>query len=471
MEVKKYMHFAIMIFLTIGIGFINPVGQITEIGMKVLGVFVGVLYGWIFIDLIWPSVFGFVALGLTGATTIMGAFGTGFGNEQLLIILLTMVFAGALNEAGLTELIANWLLTKKIIRKSPWLLIAGIIICAGLGGLLGATMALIFLLWALVLKIADECNIDKKDPLLTFCILEIVLAAMGGGSVFSFHAGYLIYASFLDATIPAVPSMIFNAIGFYLPAIILFVFAKWVFHFDASKFILPESVIKEMENKKVTKGQRITLGVLLIYIALLLLPEFLPTAPGMALLKTIGVGGMSAIGLLVLAFVKIDNEKIIDLTGVFTRQTQWPLILLLAVTFPLADAIKSENCGIMVTIQQALAPIVSDMGLMWFMIFAMVLLGIVTQFTHNIVLGAMFIPLFCNLALQMGGESSMFIMWQMIYITLNCAYVTPAASMQAAMVHGHVAVNKKWAYLLGILVLLINWVVLAAMIPLGNMIF
>lgn len=43
MEVKKYMHFAIMIFLTIGIGFINPVGQITEIGMKVLGVFVGVL--------------------------------------------------------------------------------------------------------------------------------------------------------------------------------------------------------------------------------------------------------------------------------------------------------------------------------------------------------------------------------------------------------------------------------------------
>lgn len=295
MEVKKYMHFAIMIFLTIGIGFINPVGQITEIGMKVLGVFVGVLYGWIFIDLIWPSVFGFVALGLTGATTIMGAFGTGFGNEQLLIILLTMVFAGALNEAGLTELIANWLLTKKIIRKSPWLLIAGIIICAGLGGLLGATMALIFLLWALVLKIADECNIDKKDPLLTFCILEIVLAAMGGGSVFSFHAGYLIYASFLDATIPAVPSMIFNAIGFYLPAIILFVFAKWVFHFDASKFILPESVIKEMENKKVTKGQRITLGVLLIYIALLLLPEFLPTAPGMALLKTIGVGGMSAV--------------------------------------------------------------------------------------------------------------------------------------------------------------------------------
>ena len=471
MEAKKYIHFIVMIFLTIGIGALSPVGDITELGMRVLGVFVAILYGWIFIDLIWPSIFGFVALGLTGAMTIMNAFSVGFGNEQLLIILLTMIFAGALNEAGLTDLVANWLLTKPILRRSPWLLIAGIILCSVIGGLLGASMALIFLLWALVLKIAEECHIDKKDPLLTFCILAIVLGGMSAGSIFPFHAGYLIYASFLGIAIPAIPSMIFNVLGFLVPILILFILAKFVFRFDASKFVLSDTVIAELEKKRITKEQKITFYILLIYIALLLLPEFIPDAPGMMFLKTIGVGGMSAIGLLVLSFITVDKKRIIDLSGVFSRQMQWPLILLLAVTFPLAEAIKSEDCGIMITVEKVLSPLVSDMGLTMFMIFAMILLGIVTQFTHNMVLGAMFIPVFCNLAGQMGGDASMYLMWQMIYITLNCAYVTPAASMQAAMVHGHVAVNKKWAYILGILVLIINWIVLIALIPIGNILF
>lgn len=402
MDKKRYVHFIVMIFLTIGIGALSPVGDITESGMKVLGVFVAVLYGWIFIDLIWPSIFGFVALGLTGTMTIMNSFSIGFGNEQLLIILLTMVFAGALNEAGLTELIANWLLTKKIMRKSPWLLIGGIILCAIIGGLLGASMALIFLLWSLVLRIAEECGIEKKDPLLTFCILAIVMGSLGSGAIFSFHAGYLIYSSFLGISIPAVPSMIFNSLGFLLPIIILFLMAKFVFRFDASKFVLSESVINDLEKKKSTKAQRVTFYILVIYIILLLLPEFIPKAPGMALLKSIGVGGMSAIGLLVLSCISVEKKKLIELSGVFSRQLQWPLLLLLAVTFPLAEAVKSEECGIMVTVQQILTPIVSNMGLTLFMIFAMILLGIVTQFTHNIVLGAMFIPIFCELAKEMG---------------------------------------------------------------------
>lgn len=62
-------------------------------------------------------------------------------------------------------------------------------------------------------------------------------------------------------------------------------------------------------------------------------------------------------------------------------------------------------------------------------------------------------------------------MWQLIYITLNCAYVTPAGSLGAAMVHGHEAVDRKWAYFIGILVLVINWFVLAFLIPIGNLLF
>ena len=60
----------------------------------------------------------------------------------------------------------------------------------------------------------------------------------------------------------------------------------------------------------------------------------------------------------------------------------------------------------------------------------------------------------------------------MIYIILNAAYVTPAGSMQSAMVHGHEHMEKKYAYLFGIVNLVVTCLVLALVgIPLGNLLF
>lgn len=105
---KKYIHCLIMILLTILISSLDPIGSITPYGMQVLGIFVGILYGWIFVDLIWPSIFGFIALGCIGENSIVGMFSSGFGNSALLTVLLTMVFAGALEESGVTVFLSNW---------------------------------------------------------------------------------------------------------------------------------------------------------------------------------------------------------------------------------------------------------------------------------------------------------------------------------------------------------------------------
>lgn len=338
-----------------------------------------------------------------------------------------------------------------------------------LGGLLGAGMAMIFLFWALIIKIAQECNVDKKDPIITFSILMIVLCSMNAGSIFPFHAGYLIYAGFLGTPIPTVPSLLYGTLAFLLTPLAFFFVAKVIFRLDASKFVLSDVMVAELESKRSTKGERITLYVLLAYIALLLLPEFIPNAPGMAMLKTIGVCGMSAIGLLVLNFIRVEGKPLINLTQTFVRQTQWPLILLLAVTFPLADAMKNPDSGIMATISTTLTPLVSGYGLIPFMILSIILVGCLTQITHNIVLGAMFIPVLCPLCEQLGGNA--FVLWYMLYVTLNCAFVTPAASMQSAMVHGHEAVTKKYAYIFGIMVLVLNWIILTLLIPVGASLF
>lgn len=471
---QRYIHFIIMFLLTSIICFCPPFGQITPYGMKVLGIFIGVLYGWIFIDLIWPSIFGFAAFGLAGISTVTAAFASGFGNQQLLMILVTMVFAGALDESGLTDFLSTWLLKKKVFRKSPWMLIAGIFVIAYILGVFGAAMAAVFLLWAIVIRIAEICHFPQKDPLISFCLIAIVIASFGGSLILPFHGGALIYEGFFTQatgiTIAYVPFIIYGFVTTALMCILLFLTGRYILRLDASKFILPDSLAQELEQKQSTKEQRISFAILLIFIAALLLPELLPGIPGMAFLSKLGVVGMCTLAILAMNFITIQEQPLIDLSRTFTKHVQWPLLLLLAVTFPLADAMKSADAGIMPTVSQALRPIVAGMGIVPFMILSMVVLGIVTQFTHNIVLGAMFIPFLCPLCAQMGGNQ--ITLWFMIYLVLNAAYVTPAASMQSAMTHGHSHMDKKYAYLFDIVNLVINWIVLAIVgIPLGNMLF
>ena len=71
MEAKKsnnmyWIHIAIFLIITFGVGFLPPFAEITPLGMRVLGVFLGVIYGWCFIALDWPSLVALVALVIVG---------------------------------------------------------------------------------------------------------------------------------------------------------------------------------------------------------------------------------------------------------------------------------------------------------------------------------------------------------------------------------------------------------------------
>lgn len=177
--------------------------------------------------------------------------------------------------------------------------------------------------------------------------------------------------------------------------------------------------------KKSTKAQKIGFAILVVYMLALLLPGIMPTVMGMAALKKIGVVGMSALALLVMAVLVVEGKPLISLEKTFTKHTQWTLILLLAVTFPLGDAIKSADAGIIATSNQIFTPLVSNMGIGTFMILSMAFLGMLTQVTHNIVLGAAFIPLLCPLCESLGGNG--IVMWFVLFFMLQCAYITPAA--------------------------------------------
>ena len=65
-EIAYYAHSLISLLIMFGCGQLTPITPLTPLGMNLIGIFLGVLYGWIFIDIIWPSMAGLLALMLIG---------------------------------------------------------------------------------------------------------------------------------------------------------------------------------------------------------------------------------------------------------------------------------------------------------------------------------------------------------------------------------------------------------------------
>ncbi len=470
---SRYMHLAIILILAFGISAMPPFGQVTPFGMRAIGTFIAILYGWIFFDLFWTSIFGFMIIPVLGLNTVTGAIAAGLGNQMIITVMLSMAFAVAVDMAGVTDIMANWLLQRKILRKSPWFLVIGLLSIGAVIGLMGPGMAAIFLLWNIVLKIADYCNIKKGEPLLSFMIMMIPVFTMTASFILPFKSGVLIYIAYLmqvtDIGIPAGSFIAFAAASIICIYALILLMAKFVLKLDVSKFVLPEEVLCEVSNAEITNNQKMSLLVLTVYVVVLLLSSLFTTLPGASFINQLGVGGVSGIAMLILGVLNYEGKGLIELRKVFAK-LDWSLLFLLAVTYPIADLIKHADSGIMPTIMAAVGPVVSQLGAIPFMIACMVILGLITQVTHNIVLAAMFMPFLLPLCASAGGN--MYTLWFMLFVTLNMAYCTPAGSFQSALVFGHEMMERKHAYLFGIALLVVTWIVYAAIgIPLGNVLF
>lgn len=468
-----YLHIVIMFILMFGIGLLPPFGQITVLGMKVLGCFLGIIYGWIFIDLLWVSFLGFAVLTMTGYAPAAAVLSSGFGNATFLMVLLGAAFAECLNQIGVTEGIAYWLLSKKIFIGKPWLLIIALCTCAFLMSLGNGGIAVIFLLWTITMKIGEISGYKPGSRVLNMLIAFIVYIAMTVPNMVPFYGGVILYGGFftkgIGLTIPAGPMLLAGMIYVLLATALMLLIAKFVLKVDAKHYTTTEALCEEYAKYTMNRCQKTGLLLIVAYFLVLMLPQIIPTLPGAAFCNSLGVIGWSIIYMTI--FVVWRDEQghaVINLAECFTR-LPWAMLMLLAVTYPLADAMESADTGITATITAAITPILMNLDVTVLIIVSMIFLAIITQFMHNIVMGAIFLPMIPPIVMQMGGNP--YTCFFLMYLALMCAYVTPAGSMMAGIVFGHKDMVRKDAYLFGLIFLGVTLLVSIGMIPLLNRLF
>ena len=475
-----YVNSVLVILLTVGIGFLPPFGAITPLGMKVLGVFVGVLYGWCTVSMLWPSVWGIVMLGCTGFCTVKESFAMAFGNNIVLLVVLSYMLASYLEKSGLSSYIANWFISRKIGEGRPW--VFTILILAAsyvLSTVFSSALCTIIIMWGIFYQVCDKVGIKKKSWYAAITLFGMILVCSVTALMFSFKPMAALAIGLMQKGVGVAIEVNFFSWFFFQFIWSIAIIAVYV---SVARFILrPDvSLLKDagakfahLRNQKMDKDQKIAAIVLTIFLLMMFLPGVLPqTVPGMVLLKNLDVLGGISLCMIGLSILKLNNgESVTNITELLSTGVNWTIILLLAATMPLGEALESADVGIIATVVAWLTSVFGELSPYMFLVGVIILFGLVTQVAHNLILVVVFTPVLSGMAVSFG--ISPVVMTLALVATAGSAFMTPAASANAAIIFGNTEwVEPKQAYSLGVIIALIYWLVTIVVgIPLGNFLF
>ena len=83
----KVIHILISLAIMVCFKFVPAAEPLTPLGVEVIGIFLGMLYGWLIADgSFWPSIFGLLFLGLSSYSPVPAVLRDGFGNSTVLLL-------------------------------------------------------------------------------------------------------------------------------------------------------------------------------------------------------------------------------------------------------------------------------------------------------------------------------------------------------------------------------------------------
>jgi len=461
-----------------GFGMLDPFAPVTAVGMKVLGVFIGVIYLWSFVSILWPSLLGMIALGISGYATMPNILLKSFGDTVTILVFFAMILFGAIQHHGITKYISRWFLTRKIINGKP-VMFSFIFIYATyvLAALSANILPALLLMWSILYGVLEDVGYKKGDKYATIMVIGTMFGAISGQAAKPFTGSALmIVASFEKVTkmkIDYLPYMAFGLVMSTLAIILFSLLIKFVFKPDMSKIANINTALFEKEKlPAMDLRQKILFSCLFGYLGLILLPSILPKTLGfISLINKIGPWGV-VIGFIVgLSLFKIDNKPIIDFKEITGRYVTWDVYFLIAMAMVISGALTEDATGIKLFLTEVLNPLLGNRSPIVFTTILIIFSMIITNVANNGVMGVLLMPIVYTFSLENGANP--IAVATALTFALHMAILTPAASPYAAILYG----NKDWVEAKDIgkygSIIVVTMLILYLIIgfPLSNMIF
>ena len=188
----QWIHISITLLLMFGFGHLPTFASVTPVGMKILGIFLGVIYGYSTCEVIWPSLFAFIAFGTSGyAASFNAAIASMMGSGTVFQIITQYFTAGAIIIYGFGKWFVRWSLSQKAFQGKPLFYTWCFMFVFMWSAIVVSQIPMGLLLYAIWADIADSCGYSKASTFRYYGFGGILLSLMMGGAMIPFKSWML----------------------------------------------------------------------------------------------------------------------------------------------------------------------------------------------------------------------------------------------------------------------------------------
>ena len=443
---KSYLHTAIGILIML-IGFvIAPFGPVTEVGVKCLFIFLGMVYLWSTVNPLWPSMLGLVLLGLSGyagegAAGFKAVMASSIGNDTVILLMLTMVLFGALDVLGVTKHIAKWCLTRKIINGRPYLFLTAVYVTSYVMSVIVSPPTAVLIIWPVALHMMNAFGVTKEDRIWHHYFVGLFAIMCIGQPVLPFKGAQLLILNNIQKLAGTEVNwgtyMLYNIIIATIMTTGYLLALKFIIKPDVSKLqnVTAEQVAAALPLPEMDRAQKMLLISLPLFIVLMLAPSFLGKyIPFLQFFNVIGSTGLAMVFLVFFMIVKHEGKPVINYNFISSKAFNWGTIFMVAAAVYGANTLSAESTGVKLLIVDLLNPILGGCSEMVFVTLMLACALVLTSFANNAGIGLILLPVAAAFTEQMG------IPFLPVGIGVGmmvfCSMLTPAACPHAAMAFG-----------------------------------
>ena len=442
-----WIHVAIVLCFMFLFGYIPPIEPITPDGMKCLGIFLGMIYGWITCGPIWPSFIGIIMMVLYGFNTITGVITAGLGSETCMFVLFIFIFTYQITQTKLDTYLATWLLSLKFIQGKPWIFTSVFLVgCALITGITNSPFAMIVIFWAMFYDIAKALGYKPYEAYPSLMIIGIVLACSLGQCMMPFSALVVIcggvFTQMTGLSIAPLTWLLFT-----IPTIIMLMFVyvgvcKFIFRPDVSKVKNFTTDMVDQSALVLTKEKICMMLILLCYVIALICTKALPATSIIgAKLASLGNFGVTVFFLFLMCIMRIDNKPFINFDACAKNGIVWSVLGMMMAVLPMASLLTADFTGIKPFLVQLFSGMLSSMGPVAFVMIICALTVFLTNLLNDAIVGIIFI----TVLISAGSAFAIDLIPAAILVIFGChmAILLPSSAPYAAMMHGNTAWLKQ----------------------------
>lgn len=482
---KRLIGILVQLVFTFGFPLIGPFSTVTDLGVRVIGIFLGAIAGLIIgNDMSWPAWIAIVSLALHGyyqsGTAAVAAV---LGHPVVVQLIFVTALAHAINSSGAGEVIANKFLRIGFIQGRPILMSIMLILAWAIAANFMGGFVLLFIAYPILNDLLDQAKIDRGSLYANLMRVGIFCAAFVAptikGPIDALSLSRM--TMFNEALAAYGASGVNNTHYIIVCAVTLLVFYillpfcfKYLFRADMDN--LKNTDFRKLEGmgvKKFTAEQIILLAAFFVYALYGYICKIFPADSVIyAKLTAIGLPAWGIVCILILNCIRIKGKPIFDNGKIFKEGVNWGLCFIMGTFTVIGSALTSAETGIQPWLSSLAGPLFEGKPVVIIIFLLVAATTIVTNFFSNTATGTIFaaIAIGACMPFMLDGRINPTVLALACNVCSMCAYMTWSACGASPILLGEKGVTNKFIWTHGLVVLLIFILTCTVVFSIANVI-